>query len=164
MPHCCLHRSLAEVSSQSWAVGNTQQVAFIYFKGVVFERGALGNLAWLVTSLGLCSCRPGAGGHNTQLCPQEQPGQQGWAQIPAFPTWKKKKNNSQGVNAKPAIPGDHPRAAARPGLRAMGLGGSFVWEIALKISCVALAPPPSGAAKGWASDCFLISEMSLSHE
>lgn len=45
-----------------------------------------------------------------------------------------------------------------------GSGELFVWEIALKTSCVALLQQLNGAAKGWASDCFLISEMSLSHE
>lgn len=49
-------------------------------------------------------------------------------------------------------------------VRGEGSGGWFVWEIALKTSCVALLWPLNGAAKGWASDCFLISEMSLSHE
>lgn len=59
----------------------------------------------------------------------------------------------QGVDANPTVP-----------KRGWGRG-LFAWENGMKKrSRGALARRPSGAAKGWASECFLISEMSLSHE
>lgn len=42
--------------------------------------------------------------------------------------------------------------------------GLFVWENGIKKKLLVLTRQPSGAAKGRASEGFLISEMSLSHE
>ena len=94
--------------------------------------------------------------------PGEQPGQQIWAQIPAFPTWKK--TQTLGCEGKTCCPRGLSLSGCTARVGGDESGGLFVREMALKRSCVALGQMPSGAAKGWASDCFLISEMSLSHE
>lgn len=121
---CCGHHALLEVLSKSYAVGNTQQVAFIYFKGFAFKRGALGNPACLVTSLGLLLLPPRC--KRTQH-PALPPGGIRAEKLGSDPSFshmgkKKKKERVQGVNAKPAIPGDCPQAAAQPGWGVMGLG------------------------------------------
>lgn len=121
---CCAAAGTAlcwRFRQKSYAVGNTQQVAFIYFKGFAFKRGALGNPACLVTSLGLLLLPPRC--KRTQH-PALPPGAIRAEKLGSDPSFshmekKKKKKETSGCECKTC----HPRGLSLSGCTAR-VGGN----------------------------------------